>query len=42
MLNEDMTFGDKIKTLFREQGIASIITALGLTITAFVKGILNN
>ena len=42
MLNEDMTLGEKIRTLFREQGItiASIITALGLAITALVEGIL--
>ena len=33
MLNEDKTLGEKIKTLFREQGItiASILTAIGMT-----------
>ena len=43
MLNEDMTLGEQIQTLFREQGITivSIITALGLTISMIVEAILS-
>jgi hypothetical protein len=42
MLNEDMTVGERVRTLFREQGITiiSIITALGMAIGALVEGIL--
>ena len=42
MLNEDTTLGERVRTLFCEQGITivSIITALGLTISALVEGIL--
>ena len=43
MLNEDMTLGERIQTLFREQGltITSVITALGLAIGMIVQGILS-
>ena len=43
MLNEDMTLGERIQTLFREQGItiASVITALGLAIGMIVESILS-
>ena len=38
MLHEDTTLGERIRTLFREQGIpiATIITALGMTISTLV------
>jgi len=38
ILNEDTTLAERIRTLFREQGItiASIITAVGMAITALV------
>ena len=38
ILNEDTTLGERIRTLFREQGITivSIITAIGMSITALV------
>ena len=41
MLNEDKTLIDKIKTLFREQGITifSVITALGLIISSIVTAL---
>ena len=43
MLNEDMTLGERIQTLFREQGItiASVITALSLAIGMIVNSILS-
>ena len=43
MLNEDMTLGERIQTLFGEQGItiASVITALGLAISMIVNSILS-
>ena len=42
MLYEDSTLGERVRTLFREQGITivSIITALGMAIGALVEGIL--
>jgi hypothetical protein len=42
MLYSDRTLGDKVRTLFREQGITvvSIITAIGMAIAALVEGIL--
>ena len=41
MLNEDKTLMDRLKTLFREQGItiASILTAIGMTIAVLVESI---
>ena len=44
MLNEDMTLGERIQTLFREQGITitSVITALGLAIGMIVNSILSS
>ena len=38
MLNEDTTLGERIRTLFREQGvtIASILTAIGMAISTLV------
>ena len=41
MRYEDTTLGERIRTLFREQGItiASLITAIGMTITAIAEGI---
>ena len=41
MLNEDTTLGERIRTLFREQGltIASILTAIGLTISTIISSI---
>jgi chromosome segregation ATPase len=38
MLNEDTTLAEKVKTLFREQGITivSILTALGMTVSSLV------
>ena len=43
MLNEDMTLGERIQTLFREQGITitSVITALGIVIGMIVNSILS-
>ena len=43
MLNQDMTLGEQIQTLFREQGltITSVITALGLAIGMIVNSILS-
>ena len=43
MLNKDMTLGNKVQTLFREQGITilSIITTLDMTTGVIVKGILS-
>ena len=43
MLNQDMTLGERIQTLFREQGltITSVITALGLAIGMIVQRILS-
>ena len=43
MLNQDMTLGERIQTLFREQGITitSVITALGLAIGMIIKSILS-
>ena len=43
MLNEDMTLGERIQTLFREQGItiASVITAFSLGIGMIVNSILS-
>ena len=41
VLYQDKTLGEKIRTLFTEQGvtIASLITAIGMTIAAIVEGI---
>ena len=41
MLNEDTTLGERLRTLFREQGItiASIITALGMVISTVVLAV---
>ena len=38
VLNEDKTLAERVKTLFREQGItiASILTALGMAVTSLV------
>ena len=43
MLNQDMTLGERIQTLFREQGITitSVITALGLAIGMIINSILS-
>ena len=43
MLNQDMTLGERIQTLFREQGITitSVIPALGLAIGMIVNSILS-
>ena len=43
MLNQDMTLGEQIQTLFREQGITitSVITALGLAIGMIINSILS-
>ena len=43
MLNQDMTLGERIQTLFREQGITitSFITALGLAIGMIINSILS-
>ena len=43
MLHQDLTLGEQIQTLFREQGItiASVITALGLAIGMIVNSILS-
>ena len=42
VLNSDMTLGEKIRTLFREQGItiASILTAFGMAIGVLVEALL--
>ena len=41
MINDDTTLAERIKTLFREQGvtIASIITAIGMVISTLVLAI---
>ncbi|VDI50293.1 Hypothetical predicted protein [Mytilus galloprovincialis] len=41
MLNEDKTLGERIRTLFREQGITivSVLTAFGMIIGVIVEGI---
>ena len=43
MLNEEMSLGERIQTLFREQGItiASVITSLSLAIGMIVNSILS-
>ena len=43
MLNQDMTLGERIQTLFSEQGltITSVITALGLAIGMIINSILS-
>ena len=43
MLNQDMTLGERIQTLFRKQGITitSVITALGLAIGMIINSILS-
>ena len=43
MLNQDMTLGERIQTLFREQGITitSVVTALGLAIGMIIISILS-
>ena len=43
MVNQDMTLGERIQTLFREQGltITSVITALGLAIGMILNSILS-
>ena len=43
MLNQDMTLGERIQTLFREQGltITSVVTALGLAIGMIINSILS-
>ena len=43
MLNQDVTLGERIQTLFREQGITitSVITALGLAIGMIINSILS-
>ena len=42
MLDKDTSLGEKIRTLFREQGItiASILTAIGMTIGVLVEALL--
>ena len=42
MMYVDTTLGERVRTLFREQGItiASLITAIGMAIGALVEGIL--
>ena len=42
MLNKDTSLGEKIRTLFREQGItiASILTAIGMAIGVLVEALL--
>ena len=42
MLDKDTSFGEKIRTLFREQGItiASILTAIGMAIGVLVEALL--
>ena len=42
MLDKDTSIGEKIRTLFREQGItiASILTAIGMAIGVLVEALL--
>ena len=42
MLNEDMTLGERVRTLFREQGITivSVITAIGFVIGTIIGSII--
>ena len=42
MLDKDTSLGEKIRTLFREQGItiASILTAIGMAIKVLVEALL--
>ena len=42
VLDKDTSLGEKIRTLFREQGItiASILTAIGMTIGVLVEALL--
>ena len=40
VLNKDTSLGEKIRTLFREQGIASILTAIGTAIAVLVEALL--
>ena len=42
MLDKDTSLAEKIRTLFREQGItiASILTAIGMAIRALVEALL--
>ena len=42
VLDKDISLTEKIRTLFREQGItiASILTAVGMAISAFVEALL--
>ena len=42
ILNEDVTLGEKVRTLFREQGItiASVLTAFGMAIGVLVEALL--
>ena len=42
VLNKDTSLGEKIRTLFREQGItiASILTAIGMAIGVLIKALL--
>ena len=42
VLDKETSFGEKIKTLFREQGItiASILTAIGMAIGVLVEALL--
>ena len=42
MLNEDMTLGERVRTLFREQGITivSVITAIGMAIGTLISSII--
>ena len=43
MLDKDTSLGEKIRTLFREQGItiASILTAIGMAIRVLVEALLS-
>ena len=42
MLDKDTTLAEKIRTLFREQGImiASILTAIGMAISVLIEALL--
>ena len=40
VLDKDTSLGEKIRTLFREQGIASILTAIGMAIGVLVEALL--
>ena len=40
VLDKDTSLGEKIGTLFREQGIASILTAIGMAIGVLVEALL--